>query len=148
MEQIDKTKIALNIKIELTPLIAIFDEVENLFLEKSIWPNIFKRIEILSYTVPKEWFEVECEKLGVEYGCEDKTFLDPFDEKIYLRFLNITELSFLWYRDGYSDHLMDSQAIDYKEALIGRQPKFFLFLVFYFIYLSILCESFMGLSFL
>ena len=75
--------------------------------------------------MPKEWFEVECEKLRVEYGCEDKTFLDPFDERIYLHFLSITELTFLWYRDGYSDHLMDSQAIDYKEALIGRQPKFF-----------------------
>ena len=41
---------------------------------------------------------------------------------------------------------MNSQAIDYNEALSGRQPKFLLFL-FYFVYLSILCESFMGSSF-
>ena len=48
-----------------------------------------------------------------------------------------------WLSTWWIDHLMDSQAIDYKEALSGRQPNFFLFLF----YLFILCESFMGSSF-
>ena len=114
MEQFDKTRIVLNLKIELTLLIAIFAKLENLFLEKSIWPNNFGSIKILRYTVPKEWFVVEYEKFGVEYGCEGKTSLDPLEERIFLLFFEYHRIIFLWYRDGYSDHHVDSQATDFK----------------------------------
>ena len=91
-------------------------EIQKQVLEQSIDVNESPKFYLEWITVncsnEDEWYEVKFVNDGAILEFEDKYLRSHFKKRECARLLSIIEISFFWYLDGYSDHLVKSQVIN------------------------------------
>ena len=101
----DNNALVLELKVDLASSRALQAACDLLFSEQYTWPTLSDHLELMSYPVPAGWYEFEISQ-GTEI--EGKFHLAISEERGCWRPLTNIEISFLWYQDGFSEHLAES----------------------------------------
>ena len=101
----DNTALVLELKVDLASSRTLQAACDLLFSEQYTWPTLSGHLELMSYSVLAGWYEFEISQ-GTK--TEGKFHLAILEERGCWRPLTNIEISFLWYQDGFSEHLAES----------------------------------------